>query len=95
MLDVIKKLDSGTIRALIAATIPLLVLIGSMFGLDQTIFAAKLAAWGEKLVALSALAGVAWAAYYRVFHANPPLSQKAVDRTQAMLDTQAQSPPAK
>lgn len=93
MLDIIKKLDSGTIRGLIVATIPLLVLIGSLFGVDEAVFKASLEGWGEKLVALVSLAGVAWAAYARVFKPTPPLTEQAAQATQAMLQKQA-SPPA-
>lgn len=85
MLDVIKKLDSGTIRGLIVATIPLLVLIASFFGVDEAVFGAKLEAIGEKIVALVALLGVAWAAYARVFKPTPPLTETAAKLTQERL----------
>jgi hypothetical protein len=85
MLEVIKKLDSATIRGLIVATIPLLVLIASFFGIDEAIFQAKLEGIGEKLVALVSLLGVAWAAYARIFQPTPPLSETARDKTAQML----------
>jgi hypothetical protein len=85
MLEVIKKLDSATIRGLIVATIPLLVLIASFFGVDEALFQAKLEGIGEKLVALVSLLGVAWAAYARIFQPTPPLSQTAQIKTAQML----------
>ncbi len=85
MLEVIKKLDSATIKGLIVATIPLLVLLGSFFGLDEAIFSATLAAWGEKLVTLVSLGGVAWAAYARLFKATPPLTQTAVEHEAKLI----------
>lgn len=88
MLEIIKKLDSGTIRGLIVATIPLLVLIASFFGVDEAVFQAKLEGWGEKLVAFVSLFGVAWAAYARVFKPTPPLTEKAAQATQTMIQAQ-------
>lgn len=85
MLEIIKKLDSGTIRGLIVATIPLLVLIASFFGIDEAVFQARLEGWGEKLVALVSLFGVAWAAYARVFKPTPPLTETAAKLTQERL----------
>jgi hypothetical protein len=91
MLEVIKKLDSGTIRGLIVATIPLLVLLGSFFGVDEAVFKANLEGWGEKLVALASLAGVAWAAYARVFKPTPPLTETAAKATQDMIQSQGKA----
>jgi len=88
MLEIIKKLDSGTVRGLIVATIPLLVLIASFFGVDEALFQAKLEGWGEKIVALVSLLGVAWAAYARVFKPTPPLTEKAAQATQTMAQEQ-------
>lgn len=85
MLEVIKKLDSATIRGLIVATIPLLVLIASFFGVDEALFQAKLEGLGEKLVALVSLAGVAWAAYARLFKPTPPLTETAKAKTAEMV----------
>lgn len=91
MLEIIKKLDSGTVRGLIVATIPLLVLIASFFGVDEALFQAKLEGWGEKLVSFVTLFGIAWAAYARVFKPTPPLTEKAAQATQAMLQEQERS----
>lgn len=88
MLDVIKKLDSGTVRGLIVATIPLLVLIASFFGVDEALFQAKLEGLGEKLVALVSLGGVAWAAYARLLKPTPPLTETAAKATQEMVAAQ-------
>lgn len=85
MFDVIKKLDSATIRGLVVATIPLLVLIGSFFGLDEAVFSATLQGWGEKLVALVSLAGVTYAAYARLFKATPPLTKTAQEETARLI----------
>ncbi len=85
MLDVIKKLDSNTIRGLIVVTIPLLVLIASFFGIDEAVFSAKLEGIGEKIVSLVALLGVAWAAYGRLFQPSPPLTDTAVKATAQRL----------
>lgn len=95
MLEVIKKLDSATIRGLLVATIPLLVLIASFFGIDEAIFQAKLEGIGEKIVALVSLLGVAWAAYARIFQPTPPLTETAKIKTAQMLSEGklAQVPP--
>lgn len=88
MLDIIKKLDAGTVRGLIVATIPLLALVASMFGLDEAIVGAKLEGWGEKIVALVTLGGIAWAAYARVFKPTPPLTETAARLTQERLEAE-------
>lgn len=85
MLEIIKKLDSNTIRGLITVTIPLLVLIASFFGVDEALFGAKLQGIGEKIVSLVALLGVAWAAYGRLFQPAPPLTETAARATQEKL----------
>jgi len=88
MLEIMKKLDSGTIRGLIVATIPLLVIIASLFGVDESVFQAKLEGWGEKIVAIVALGGVAYAAYARVFNPTPPISETAARKTEALIAQQ-------
>jgi hypothetical protein len=85
VLQVIKMLDAGTVRGLIVATIPLLVLIGSLFGLDEALFQAELEGWGEKVVALVSLGGVAWAAWARIFKPTPPVTETAAKATEARL----------
>lgn len=85
MLKVIGMLDAGTVRGLIVATVPLLVLIASFFGVDEAVFKANLEGWGEKAVALVSLAGVAWAAYARVFKPTPPVTETAAKATQERL----------
>lgn len=85
MLDIIKKLDAGTIRGLAVATIPLLILIGSVFGLDEAWFKVQLELWAEKAALFVTLAGVAYAAWSRLFKPNPPLTQTAVDETARLL----------
>jgi hypothetical protein len=85
MLDVIKKLDAGTIRGLAVATIPLLILIGSTFGLDEAVFKANLEMWAEKAALFVTLAGVAYAAWSRLFKPNPPLTETAVKETARLL----------
>src|SRR5690606_34362121 len=57
-------------------------------GVDEALFQAKLEGWGEKIVALVSLLGVAWAAYARVFKPTPPLTEKAAQATQAMAQEQ-------
>jgi hypothetical protein len=89
MLEIIKKLDSGTVRGLIVATIPLIVLIASFFGVDEALFSTQLEGIGEKIVALVSLAGVAWAAYARVFKPTPPLTETAAKLTQERLVQEA------
>lgn len=81
----IKKLDAGTVRGLIVATVPLLVLIGSLFGLDEAMFQARLEGWGEKVVALVSLGGIAWAAWARLFKPTPPLTETAAKATAERL----------
>lgn len=97
MLDVIKKLDAGTIRGLAVATIPLLLLLASAFGIDEAVFKANLELWAEKIALGVTLAGVAYAAWSRLFKPNPPLTQTAVDETVRLLKEgkiQATPPPA-
>ena len=94
MLEIIKKLDAGTIRGLVVATIPLLVLIASLFGVDEALFEAKLAEWGEKVALLVSLAGVTWAAYARLFNPTPPLTETAANKTLEMLKSQNPAPPS-
>lgn len=86
MLDKISKLDSGTIRGLIVATIPLLVLLASLFGIDEAVFKVQLEEYGEKIVALITLFGIAYAAYARAFKPSPPITDVAMKKTETRLD---------
>lgn len=85
MLEVIKKLDSGTIKGLIVVTIPVLVVLGSMFGLDEAVFRSQLETWAEKLLLVVTLGGAAFAAYARLFKPTPPLTETAKQATQAAI----------
>lgn len=81
MLEVIKKLDSATIKALAVATLPLLALIGTFFGVDEAVFNVKATAIVERILALVTLGGVAWAAWARLFQPTPPLTETAKQKT--------------
>ncbi len=81
MLAIINKLDSGTIRGLIAATLPLLGLIATLFGIDQAVFDAAADKWVQILLALLTAGGVAWAAWSRLFNPTPPLTETAAQKT--------------
>lgn len=85
MLQIIRMLDAGTVRGLIVATVPLLVLIGSFFGLDEAIFKTQLEGVGEKIVALVSLGGITWAAWARLFKPTPPLTETAAKATEQRL----------
>lgn len=85
MLDVIKKLDSATIKALAVATVPLLALIGTFLGVDEAVFKAKAEVVVQGLLAFVTLGGIAWAAWARLFKPNPPLTEAAVDKTIEMI----------
>lgn len=85
MLDVIKKLDAATIKALAAATIPLLALIATLFGIDEKAFNMKADQVVQILLALVTLGGIAWAAWARLFKPTPPLTQTALDKTRALI----------
>ncbi len=88
MLKVIGLLNAGTIRGLLVAIVPLVVLIGSLFGLDQAVFQASLDGWVEKAVAIVAALGVAYAAYGRIFNPTPPLTETAAAKTAELLKKQ-------
>lgn len=85
MLEVIKKLDSATIKALIVATVPLLALIASFFGVDQAVFDREASIWTERLLALATAGGIAWAAWARLFKPTPPLTETAAQKTADMV----------
>lgn len=86
MLDVIKKLDAATIKALAAATIPLLALIATLFGMDEKAFNIKADQVVQILLAFVTLGGIAWAAWARLFKPTPPLTQTALDKTRELID---------
>lgn len=88
MLDIMKKLDSATIRGLIVATIPLIVMIASLFGADEALFKTKLEGLTEKIVAIISLGGIVWAAYARLFKPTPPLTNTAARATEQLLNKQ-------
>jgi hypothetical protein len=85
MLNLIKQLDAGTVRGLLAVIIPIIVLLASFFGVDEALFSSQLSALGEKLVTLVALLGAAYAYYSRVFKPNPPLTETALQKTEQMI----------
>lgn len=85
MLSIINKLDSGTIKGLIAATVPLLGLIATLFGVDKAVFDAAADKWVQILLAFLAAGGVAWAAWARLFQPTPPLTETALMKTDQMV----------
>jgi hypothetical protein len=85
MLDIIKKLDSATIKALAVATVPLLALIGTFIGIDEAVFKAKAEVVVQGLLAFVTLGGIAWAAWSRLFKPNPPLTETALQKTIDMV----------
>ena len=87
MLEIINKFDSGTIKALLVATIPLLALIATMFGIDQAVFDAQASIWTERILAFVTAGGIAWAAWSRLFNPTPPLTETAKLKTAQMVDS--------
>lgn len=78
MLDKLEGLlQSGTIKALIGATVPLIVVLGSLFGVDEAVLNSQLEAWAEKLLLILTLLAIAWAAWQRAFNRTPPLTESA------------------
>lgn len=85
IIDAIKLLDSSTIKALLVATVPLLALIATMFGIDNAIFDAQAGVWTERILAFVTAGGIAWAAWSRIFKPTPPLTEIAREATAVML----------
>jgi hypothetical protein len=85
MLNIIKKFDAGTIRALAIATVPLLVLIASLFGVDELMFEENVNLWVDRAAAIAAALAVAWAAWERLFKPTPPLTETAAKLTEERL----------
>lgn len=90
MLEQIAKLDSLVLRGLAVAAIGLIGKILSLCGVDETLFSVKASEIVDAALTLITAGGVAYAAYARINHPNPPLSESAVVKTQAMLEVQKQ-----
>jgi hypothetical protein len=90
MLDKIAKLDAAVIRALLVAAVGVLGVVLGFFGVNEDVFNAQAARFVDALSLLFTAGGVAWAAWARINLPNPPLSDKAVTKSQAMV-TKSQS----
>lgn len=85
MLDKIAKLDSQVVRALLVAIVGMITSLVAGFGLDATEITARsqpiIDGIGNALTAF----GVAWGLWARINNPNPPLSDKAVVKTEKMI----------
>ena len=78
MLEKIAKLDSLVLRGLAVALIGLIGKILSLAGVDEMLFSAKANEIVDAALTVLTTAGVLYAAYARINHPNPPLSDAAV-----------------
>lgn len=85
MLEKIAKLDSLVLRGLAVALIGLIGKILALAGVDEMVFSAKASEIVDAALTLITSAGVLYAAYARINHPNPPLSDKAVERTEQLI----------
>lgn len=85
MLEIIKKFDAATIKALAIATVPLLALIATLFGVDEAVFNAKADKVLQIVLALVTQGGIAWAVWSRLFKPTPPLTETAQQKTLDMI----------
>lgn len=86
MLEKIAKLDSLVLRGLAVALIGLIGKILALAGVDEMVFSAKASDIVDAALTVITTAGVLYAAYARINHPNPPLSDAAVEKTQALID---------
>lgn len=86
MLQKIPVLDSAVIRALIVAGAGVIGIICSFFGVDEALFASeKIQRLADGVATLLTLIGVIWAAVARTTQPTPPLTNAAVEKTQAAI----------
>jgi hypothetical protein len=88
MLDKYPWLKVDTIRALMVVTIPVIVSIVALFGLDPVTVAEWLQGWQGKLLVVVEAIGVAWALYARTFKPTPPITDAAVNKTAQVVAKQ-------
>ena len=87
-------LQSGVIKGLLLAAIPLLVVLASLFGVDEAVFRSQLEGWAEKLLLILSLSAGVWAAFQRIYKPTPPLTEAAAQesllRLQKEMDAKGQ-----
>lgn len=93
MLDKIAKLDSGVIRGVLVAAVPVVALLGKLlFGIDEDRITAEGNRLVELLMVLWIALGLAYISYQRLTKPTPPLTDIAAARTDVKLSAQAGAP---
>lgn len=90
MLEKIAMLDSLVLRGLAVALIGLIGKVLALFGLNEILFSTKASAIVDAALTVITAAGVVYAAYARINHPNPPISDAAVAKTQQLMEVQKQ-----
>lgn len=85
MLDKIAKLDSQVVRAMLVAIVGMVTSLIAGFGLDTTELTTKSQAIIDGIGNALTAFGVAWGLWARINNPNPPLSDKAVVKTEQMV----------
>lgn len=85
MLKIIATMDSLVIRALLVALAGLIGMVLSYFGVDAALFGAKAEGLVDALLLVLTAGGVFYAAYARATRPNPPLTERAVEKTIEMV----------
>lgn len=81
MLEVIAKMDSAVIRALLVAAVGVIGMILSFLGVDGSRFGENAEKFIDALLLLLSTGGIAWAAYARLMKPTPPLTETAKAET--------------
>lgn len=85
MLEKIAMLDSRVLRALLVAFAGLVGAILRAFGVGSDLFEKNIMELIDQVMLVLTTLAVVYAAYARINHPNPPLSDTAVEKTQQMI----------
>lgn len=88
MLQKIALMDAAVIRGLLVAVVGLLGLVLSFFGVDENLFSDKAERVVDALMLVLTAGGLFWAGWARVSLPTPPVSDKAVAKTVALMHKQ-------
>lgn len=91
MLEKIALLDSHVIRALLIAIVGVIGMALSLFGVDDKLFSSKAEGFVDAVMLLVTAGGVVYAAYARITKPTPPITEKAVKRTEDLASTRVSS----